>query len=164
MRPEVETFTNEPLKQIKLIVRSFFYFDWYNQNNNNNCLTLSKSETCVIGIVDCIIPKSFHMPMRPSTWILTSDIFRDFFTFANICDFPREKCGIVRVAPHVANSSSLVNALSARTASPCCNFSKNLLLIVSSLSDTLPLQPCERKLIAPAGVIPIKHLMVWWCL
>ena len=119
------------------------------------------SETCVIGIIDCIILKSFNLPMTHSTWILTFDIFQDFSTsFADICNFPQVKCGIVTVAPYVANSSSTVNPLSARTVSPCCNCSKNLFLIMSSLSDTLPPQHRERNLTAPAGVIPIKYLMV----
>ena len=125
-------------------------------------ITLSNSETCVIQTIDCIILKSFNLLMTSSMWILTSDIFRDFSTsYADICDFPQVKFGIVRKAPYVANSSSMVNPLFART---CCNFSKNLLLIVSSLSDTLPTQPCERKLIAPAGVMPIKYLQLWGCL
>ena len=63
------------------------------------------------------------------------------------------------VAPYVGNSSSVVNLLFARTVSPCY-FSKNLLLIVSSLSYTLPPQSCDKKLTAPASVMPIKYLMV----
>ena len=85
---------------------------------------MSNSETYVIRIIDCIILKSFNLLMTSSMWILTFDIFRDFSTsYAAICDFPQVKCGIVRKAPYVANSSSIVNPLFART---CCNFSKKL--------------------------------------
>ena len=126
---------------------------------------MSTSESCVIGIIDCIILEPFNRPMTLLTWFLTFEILWDFYiSFADICNFPWVKSGTVSVAPHVANSSSIVNPLFARTVSPCCNFSKILFLTVSSLSDTLLPQLCERKLTAPPGAIPIKYLMVWWCL
>ena len=34
--------------------------------------------------------------------------------------------------------------------------------MVISLSEALPPQPAERKLIALAGVIPIRYLIVLW--
>ena len=88
--------------------------------------TLSNNDTFVIGLNDCIILQSFNLPMILSMWILASDILGDFCTFnTGICNFPLE-CGIVRVAPYVTNSSSILNPLFAKIVSACCNFSMHL--------------------------------------
>ena len=78
----------------------------------------------------------------------------------DICVLPFVNLGISNMAPFVASSKSIVKPLSASTRSHVSNKSRNLHLFVISLSETLPPQPCDKKLTAPAGVIDIKYLIV----
>ena len=61
----------------------------------------------------------------------------------------------------VANSSSIKNPLSVRTQSPTVTLSKKPEFSVISLSEALPPQPEDKKLIAHDGVMPSKYLMVF---
>ena len=82
-------------------------------------------------------------------------------SFAGICAFPLVKAGILRIAPWVANSSSIKNLLSAKTQSPNVTLSKKPEFSVNSLSEALPPQSTDKKLAALDGVLPTKDLMVF---
>ena len=62
----------------------------------------------------------------------------------------------------VASFSSTKKPRSANTQSPWVSLSRKPGFKVISLSEALCPQPAERKLTAPAGVIPIKYLIVLW--
>ena len=103
----------------------------------------------------------FNWPTTRSKCIQTCAICLDMSTsFDCICAFPLLKAGILKTAPRVANSFSN-NPLPARTQSPNVTLSKKQDFSVASLSEALPLQPADKKLAAPDGVILTKYLTVF---
>ena len=83
-------------------------------------------------------------------------------SLAVICFFPLVNAGMRSTAPLVASSSSTKKPRSANTQSSWVSLSRKPDFRVISLSEALPPQPAERKLTAPAGVIPIRYLIVLW--
>ena len=124
---------------------------------------ISVRSTWAIGIVVLKILNFFRRPITCSTWILAFAIYLNMsISLAVICFFPLVNAGMRSTAPLVASSSSTKKPRSANTQSPWVSLSRKPDFRVISLSEALPPQPAERKLTAPAGVIPIRYLIVLW--
>ena len=126
-------------------------------------MMLSVRSTWAIGIVVFKILGFFRRPITRSTWILSCAICLDMsVSLTVICFFPLVNAGMRSTAPLVASSSSIKKPRSANAQSSWVSLSRKPDFRVISLSEALPPQPAERKLTAPAGVIPIRYLIMLW--
>ena len=117
----------------------------------------------VIRIVLCKVVNFSRRPMTRSTWILICAICLDMsMPMAVICFFPLVNAGMRSTALLVASSSSTKKPRSANTKSPWVSLCGKFNFKVIFWSEALPLQPAKRKISAPAGVIPIRYLIVLW--
>ena len=88
----------------------------------------------------------FSWPLTHSTCIRTCAICLVMSTsFADICNFPREKAGILRTDPWFPNCSYIKNPLSARKQPINVILSKKPDFTVISLSEALPPQSSDKK-------------------
>ena len=104
----------------------------------------------------------FSWPLTRLTCIRTCAICLVMSTsFADICNFPREKAGILRTDPWFPNCSYIKNPLSARKQPTNVILSKKPDFTVISLSEALQPQPADKKLTASDRVMLTKYLMVF---
>ena len=115
------------------------------------------------GILLSKIWKFFILFMAHSTWILKDAMCRVTLTsFTESCVFPLRYGGMLRHTPLKIRSSSIYisNPQSAITESPLSNKSKIPLCLVNALSDMLPGNKDETKVVVPSGEIPMRALKV----
>ena len=80
------------------------------------------------------------------------------------CSLPLVKAGTTNFALLNATLSCMVKPQSAVTISPGTNLLKIPQFSVKNLSEVRPPHASEANVILPCGVMPIKTLMVLWCL
>ena len=113
------------------------------------------------GILLSKIWKFFILSMACSTWILKDAMCRVTITsFSESCVFLLRYGGMLRRTPLKIRSYSISNPRSAITKSPLSNKSKIPLCLVNALSDMLPGNKDETKVIVPSGEIPMRALKV----
>ena len=117
------------------------------------------------GNVVCRRLNFLILPITHCTWIRTLESCLDISTSpSESCFFHFVKLGILSVAARALNSSFVLKPRSASIQSPMEILLKKPDSFVICLSDTLPPYPKDKKLIAPAEVIPIKYFEVLLCL
>ena len=119
--------------------------------------------TWVNGNVVCRSLTFLILPITRSTWIRTFDSCLDLSTYQQKdVFFPFVKLGILSVAPRALNSSFILKPWYASIQSPMETLLEKHDSFVIYLSNTLPPHPKDKKLIAPAGVTPIRYLKYYY--
>ena len=125
-------------------------------------MMLSVRSTSVIEIVLFNVVNFSRWPITRSTLILTCATCLDMsISLAVICFFPLEMrvCKVLLfllpVPPQPRNLDQLIHNLHE------LDYLENLILRWFPY-QRLPPQPAKRKLTAPAGVMPIRYLIVSW--
>ena len=85
-------------------------------------------------------------------------------SMAGNCCLPLVNAGMVIVAISNPTQSLTTNILPAITTSPGSSFRKKQQCSERYLSLTQPPQAFDKNEIVPCGVMPIKNLIVLWCL
>lgn len=112
----------------------------------------------LMGITLFSIWKVLRWPITHSTYTGILANWRDVSTQEpGKWDFPLAELGILIVAPTQANSSLTRKPLSVRISSPVSSVHKKFVRGMTS-------PPIRQKVIALAGVIPIRNIIVFGCL
>ena len=98
--------------------------------------------------------------MNPHNWKFATPVNLDFVQLF----FPFGEWGIFTSDMASPQYSSIVNLLSAMTASPGSSRVIKPLFSVITWSDAWPPQQLLIKETVPYGVMPVKNLIVLWCL